>query len=771
MAPDGDYQPLLPNGSGKQLFPGSPLFASEFSFLDKDKLDLRQILAVARRRMLIIAGVAIAVTSGVAAKLVSQVPTYEGKFQLLVGSSSREDDKFDQLTQSLSKNTAAQVETVDYETQIQVLWSPQVMSPIVEKIQARYPEIDYNTLRAKLLISRLAETKILEVRYQDSDPKKIKFVLEQVAQGYIRYSQQEQKSSVQQGLKFVKEQTEKLQGRVNELQQELQEFRQRYNIIDPETQGQLLTNRVSAIVQQRQETQAQLSETQALYTKLQSQLGRLGLSSNQAIAAAALSEAPRYQELLNQLSEIERKIAIESARFTQDSPILETLRQQQQNLLPLLNQEATTVIGVSVPSVTSNAEFLASPSSIRLSLTQKLVDTTNQIRLLEVRRQSVAQAERNLSQQLNNLAVIARQYTDLQRKLNVATESLNRFLAVRETLQIEEAQKTASWQKISEPEQPQLPISPNVPRGLFLSAIVGLLAGTGAALLAEKLDKVFHSPDELKDSTGLPLLGTIPFRKQLKEHITSLSVGFTPDAEDSEFQLGGQSHRYSASPFLEAFRSLQANLHFLSPDQPIRSLVVSSAVPADGKSTTATFLAQAAAAMGQRVLLVDADLRRPQVHVTTDLPNVWGLSNVISSEINVDDVIQRSPMEDNLFVLTAGQIPPDPTRLLCSKKMQNLVERCQNAFDLVIFDTPPLLGLADARLLAAHTDGIVMVVGLGRTDRSVLTQVLYSLQTSHARILGVVANGVKGYTTSSYDYYHRYYTKTPKEQQIGGGRR
>jgi len=771
MAPDGDYQPLLPHGNGKQLAQGSPLSIAELSELDKDKLDLRQIVAVARRRMLMIAGVAIAVTSGVAAKLVSQVPTYEGKFQLLVGPSSSEDDRFEQLTQSLSKNTASQVETVDYETQIQVLWSPQVMSPIVEKIQARYPEIDYNTLRTKLLISRLAETKILEVRYQDSDPKKIHFILEQVAQGYVNYSQQEQKSSVQQGLKFVKEQTEKLQGRVDELQQELQDFRQRYNIIDPETQGQLLTNRVSAIVQQRQETQAQLSETQALYTKLQSQLRGLGLSSNQAIAAAALSEAPRYQELLNQLSEVERKIAIESARFTEDSPTLQTLREQQQNLLPLLNQEAATVIGASAPGVTSNAEFLASPSSIRLSLTQKLVDTTNQMRILEVRRQSVDRAERNLSQQLNNLAVIARQYTDLQRKLNVATESLNRFLAVRETLQIEEAQKTASWQKISEPEQPQLPISPNVPRGLFLSAIVGLLAGTGAALLAEKLDKVFHSADELKDYTGLPVLGTIPFRKQLKEHITSPGVGFTPDAENSEFKFGGQSHSYSASPFLEAFRSLQANLHFLSPDQPLRSLVVSSAVPADGKSTTATFLAQAAAAMGQRVLLVDADLRRPQVHVTTDLPNVWGLSNVISSEINVDDVIQRSPMEDNLFVLTAGHIPPDPTRLLCSKKMQNLVERFQNAFDLVIFDTPPMLGLADARLLAAHTDGIVMVVGLGRTDRSVLTQVLYGLKTSHARVLGVVANGVKGYTTSSYDYYHRYYAKTPREQQLGGGRR
>jgi capsular exopolysaccharide synthesis family protein len=217
------------------------------------------------------------------------------------------------------------------------------------------------------------------------------------------------------------------------------------------------------------------------------------------------------------------------------------------------------------------------------------------------------------------------------------------------------------------------------------------------------------------------------------------------------------------------FRGISLSQHqpqLCQPDEPIRSLAISSSVPADGKSTVAIHLAQAAAAMGQRVLLVDADLRRPQVHVRTDLPNVWGLSNVISSEINVDDVIQRSSMEDNLFVLTAGTIPPDPTRLLCSKKMRNLVERFQATFDLVIFDTPPLLGLADAKLLATHTDGIVMVVGLGKTDRSVLTEVLYGLKMSRARVLGLVANGVKGYTTTSYDQYLKYYAKAPKGQKV-----
>lgn len=773
MGLDGEYQPLLPNDNGKQLSHLSPLYTAELSELDQDKLDLGKVLAIARRRLIIIAGVAIAVGSGVAAKVMKQVPRYEGKFQLLVGSVSGE-DKVDELTQALSKNTNIRMESPDYETQIQVLWSPQVMSPIVKKIQKRYPDINYDMLRGQLGISRLAETKILEVRYQDSDPEKIQFILEQVAQGYIKYSETEQRTSLSQGLKFVNQQTEELKKRVNELQQSIQNLRQKYKIVDPETQGQLLTNRVGDITKQRQETDSQLGEAQKLYVELQTQLSELGVTPEQAIVSSALSEAPRYQQLLNQLAEVKSKIAKESARLQDDNPIMQRLRDEERRLEPLVEQEALTVVGNGFSGVPDNPESLASPSSIRQDLTKKLVDTKNQLQVLQVRRQEIADAERRLSQQLTDLPVVARFYTDLQRQLSVATESLSRFLAVQEKLQIEDSQKTPAWQKISEPQKPQAPISPNVPRGLILAGIAGLLAGAGAGFLAEKLDKVFHSPDELKDSTGLPILGTIPFTKDLKKRATEPSVNLMPEAGHQTIKVGRSSYGYNTSPFLESFRTLHTNLQFISPDQPIRSLVISSSTPADGKSTVTTFLAQAAAAMGLRVLLVDADLRRPRIHETTDLPNVWGLSNVISSEIHVDDVIQRcsfggdslTPTDDNLFVLTAGQIPPDPTRLLASKKMRHLVERFQEQFDLVLFDTPPLLGLADARILAAHTDGIALVVGLGKTDRAVLTEVLYGLRTSRARVLGLIANGVKNYTTSSYDQYLRYYTQDPQGQKL-----
>lgn len=758
------------NGNAQKSLEVPGINSKNVAEIPNHQVDMRQIIAIARRRFILTAGVAVAVTSGVATRVLQQVPKYEGKFQLLIGPVSG-GDRLDELSQSLVQNTGSQGNAPDYETQIQVLWSSQIMTPIVEKIQDQYPEIDYNLLRTKLTISRLQQTKILEIRYQDSDPEKIKFILDQVANGYINYSRQEQQTTTQQGIQFVKDQLPKLQERVNQLQAQLQEFRQEYNLIDPDSQGQILSQRATSIVQQRQDAQSQLAEAKALYNQLESQLAELGISPERAIAASALSEAPRYQDLLNKLSEVETKIAVESARFTEESPTIQALRDEQKNLLPLLEKEAGTAVSSDTLTPSDNLASLASPSSVRLEITKKLIDTKNEIQALSVRESALERTENLMDRQIKQLPIIARQYTDLQRELKVATESLNRFLAVRETLQIESAQKTLPWQLIAPPQTPSKPISPNVPRGLVLATVAGLIAGVGAGSLAEKLDKAFHSLDELKDSTGLPILGTIPFDKVVKnskkQSKTNSQVhqNSKVNREVLELAFSGYS-RYRPSPFLEAFRSLHTNLNFISPDRPIRSLVMSSAVPADGKSTVSMFLAQAAAAMGEKVLLVDADLRRPQIHVRMDLLNMWGLSNAISSDINVDNLIQESPIDENLFVLTAGQLPPDPTRLLNSKKMQNLVEYFQSKFDLVIFDMPPLLGLADARLLAAYTDGILMVVGLGKTDREVLKQVLYSLRMSHARVLGLVANGVKDYTSSSYGYYHRYYRKMPQETMI-----
>ncbi len=746
------------NGKGKPLQSLPLIYQAKLPENEPDELNLRQLLGMIRRRALVIAGVSISVTSAIGFWTMNQTPRYEGKFQLLVEPVT-EQGNLDNLTQILgsqnNKDVRGSSSSLDYETQIQVLRSPNLMSPIIEEIEKRYKDVNYDSLLGsnQLTISQLEETKILEVRYRDTDPKKVQFVLHQVARGYLRYSLRERQTNLRQGIQFVDSQLPQLRARVDKLQGQLQVFRQQNNILDPESQAQQLANRVSTIEGEQLNTQVKLREARSLYTTLSAQLG---LSPNQAIATVNLSEAPRYQQLLNQLSEVEAKIAKESARFTADSPTIQSLREQQRNLLPLLQQESQQVLGTTLAEAgVSNA----SPSEIRLELTKQLVEAANQIQVLQVRQSAIAQAERSLNQQVKQMPVIARQYTDFQRELNVVTESLNRFLGVRENLEIEAAQKALPWQIILKPTQPEEPVSPNPERNMILGTIAGLLLGTGAALLIERLDNVFHSPDELKDRTKLPLLGVIPYCKQLKQ-MTPVAT-LTELMPSEEAPTSPKNRRklqwYKASPFLESFRSLHTNIRFLGSDTPIHSIVISSATPADGKSTVAVHLAQAAAAMGQRVLLVDADLRRPQVHNVLGLENQVGLSNVIATGLTAKQAIQRLPMWDHLYVLTAGQLPPDPTRLLCSKKMQYLMEQFHAVFDLVIYDTPPTLGLADGRLLAAHTDGVVLIAGLGRTDRSVLMQALDGMKISSATVLGVVANGVKGYTTSSYYHYQNYY--------------
>jgi len=728
-----------------------------------EEFDPKQILNILRRRGLVLVGVAAMVAGGISWWTWTRPPVYQADFRMLVEPISEDNSSRNLLRLGFPPG-------FDYATQIEVLRSPKLLESVVSALQETYPEISYGELASKLSIAQGEDavgrlTKILNISYQDSDPQKIKLVLDKLLERYVDYGIELQQENLKRVVEFVEQELPRIEERVDTLQIELEEFRKRYSLIDPETRGNSISGLIAAINQQQKEAQTKLAETQSLYVILQRQLGS---SPAQAFAASALSESGRYQSLLNQLLEIETEIAAESVRFQPDSPNIEVLVEKRSRLLPLINRESERILGSQQSSSTTGN---LAPISIELS--KQLVQTTNQLQVLQVRLGALEEVEKNLKEEFSLIPSLARQYTDLQRRLEVANNSLDRFLATRETLQIEAAQKAISWQVISDPYLPTGKISPNIPRNIALGAIAGLLLGIGAALLSEQLDNAFHSPNEIKELTGLPLLGTIPFKRRLKQFTKSLGSGYQADPQNWEIGNGSvmtrsvgqqtrltnvnRNHNYGSSPFLEAFRTLYTNIRFLSSDSPIRSLAISSCLPAEGKSTVALFLARSAAAMGQRVLLVDSDMRNPQIHERMGLPNMRGLSNVITTDIDPNEVIQRSPFDENLFVLTAGQIPPDPIKILSSRKMQNLVEQFQNAFDLTIYDTPPSLGLADGSILATRADGMVLVVGMDKTGRSELNQVLDNLKISYVSVLGMIANGVKGQTSGA-DYYYRYYS-------------
>lgn len=738
-------QSLVFEKNGKHIQPSLPVYSHPTPNKNQsdDDLDLRQLLTVARRRVKLISAVAIAVTASIYLWTLTRAPKYEGKFRLLVEPVTTE-NKLEGLTQlpGIVANNLPQQEGLDYNTQIQVLQSPEIMNPIINQLAARYPEIDYKSMLEDMTIERFEKTKILEVSYQATEEAEIQFVLQQLAQEYLKYSLQERQTKLRQGIEFVDSQLPELQARVNNLQRQLQQYRQQFNFIDPEVKAQFLSEQVDKIGLQKLDAQKELAETRALYASFQAQSGA-ALADNPDFYAAtslqertdtaqALKEAPVYQKLVGQLREIESQIGADGTLFQSDSPNMVVLREKRENLLPVMRAEAQRVLG------------------------NKLVELSTKISSLEIRLAQIAEAENTLNRQVEQLPTLARQYSDLQRELKIATESLNRFLENRQSLEIENAQNKIPWQVIAAPKVEDNPVSPNIPRNLILGAIAGIMAGMGAALLAEKLDNVFHKPEELKELTKLPLLGVIPFNNRLKKLAPLAQAKVEKKADGYKLVLPSINNAQNETyfPFIEAFRSLHTNINFLGSDTPINSLVVSSAEKGDGKSTVSIQLARAAADMGQRVLLVDADMRLPQVHSRLNLPNEQGLSNVVSTNLPIYEVIQRSPLSDNLFIITSGQIPPDPIKLLSSKKMLKIMAELRQEFDLVIYDTPPLLGLADSSIIATHTAGIVVVVRMAKTDRSVVKQALDGLKLSRANVLGTVANGVRKHSSPAYNYYY-----------------
>ena len=743
MQSEQDPQRPSKNGNIKR---SEPMNLVKFSSPDDEGgLKLGQVLQSLQRQLPLIVGVTVIVTSLAFLKAKTNKPTYQASFEILAKVITEETRVISQVTlNNRDEDTKSSVDS----TTLKLLKSPRIINPIVDQLKLKYPDVNYGSLSDGLDLKVIKEAQILNVSYEDKDSTKVKAVLDSVSNAYLEYSLEERLAEVQQGIDFVDSQLPKIQESASKLQDKLQSFRQQYNLIEPESIRNQLSGQISTISQQRLENQVKLNEAYALIFDLNSQLAK---PISNSTVSAALQDNARYQSLLSQIQGLEIQIAKDLSVFQESTDKIKVLRDQQTNLLALLSQETERT-----------KELLAS-----------------RIRELESRSEFLSQAEEQLNQKVKQLSIISRQYTDIQQEIKITNDNLNQFLTKREALRIDAGQRKTPWQMLTPLKDP-VASSSDLKRDALLGVILGLLLGIGVALLRDKLSNLLRTPNEVKDMSKLPILGVIPFSSALisnekqngildlipleqslmdNENQTSIKkltkiINTKSFVQRFHKRLAGETNStkpyYMTSMFLEAFRSLYTNIRLLSPDDNIRSIVISSSIPSEGKSTTSIYLAQAAAALGKRVLLVDADMRHPTLHNRLQFSNAVGLSNLISSNLGlnervllVDAVVQQSPIEPNLSILTSGQLPPDPTRLISSQKMQGLMQLFRETFDLVIYDTPPLIGMVDAKLLASETDGIIIVVGLDKTKFSSLNQALELLSNSPIVVFGIVANELK----------------------------
>jgi polysaccharide biosynthesis transport protein len=730
-------------------------------------LELGRLVDVVRRRLPIILGVTSLVLVATVIWNRTRPPAYEGSFKILIEPVTAESQVVSSLSGNSTKvenqdlgNTQASQPTLDYPTQIQILTSPKILTPVVQKLQSSDPTFSYGKLVGLLKVSRQkdpTETKILEVQYRSASGSEVDQVIKLLSQSYIRYSLTERQTNVRRAVQFVNEQLPKVQKQVKDLEASLQRFREQNQLVDPTVLGTQIGTQISNTQSQLIANQLELAQTRQLYNSLERQLQ---LQPKGAEAATVLTDAPGYQDLVKQLQALDVELQTQSAALTEDNPKVIDLREKRAKLVPLLQQKAEAALGKNLSKNFSQVQTLPYQNALRQDLSKQYVNASIQLKVLESKQNGLNLARQSLARQSSQLPALSRQYENLQRSLQLSTDQLNKFLQKREELMINAARQEVPWELVSPPSMQKV-ASASLLRDLVLGTLLGGLLGFGVALLVDKMNDVIYTIKDLRSELKIAVLGMIPQREELQktkiqpQSFLSSKFGskFSPTLNSKNFNREDFSFssetperttknvRYQFSPFAEAFRSLYTQIRLLNPDSPVRSLVISSSVSGEGKTIISTQLAKAAAAMGQRVLLVDADLRKPSLQELRIQDSRDGLTDVITDRMNLMDVVRPMPDETNLYVLLSGLLPLDPTSLLGSQKMQMLMESCQSNFDLIIYDTAPL-NFADSLLLVPQTDGLLLVARLGEVHRETLQNAVRMLDTSQVPVLGLVVNMV-----------------------------
>ncbi|MFQ4138581.1 GumC family protein [Nodosilinea sp. PGN35] len=728
------------------------------------------VLGVVRRKLWLMLALGLVASALSVVKNAQVVPVYQSSFRLLV-EPVREQRNLSRLTDT---QQGTKPQELDYITQVEVLLSPETLTPILAGAQKRYPEATYDGVIGQLNVYRLGETKILEVQYTNSNPEKVKAVLEAIAQGYLKYSLESQRSQLLQGIAFVDERLPLIENRVNSLHQEIQNLQQSYQFLEPDDFATELFKQTAQIDQTRQALRDEFIALESQYSAL----------LDQASVSATLGQSEAYETLRQEYQVLRQQLAVESARFGPNSPTIQLIQRQQSNLAPLLFEEAERVIQ------------------------GQIAQLTNAMEVISAQDQELANRENALQQQLQAVPSVSRRYQELQRELLLATNSLTRFRETKEVLQIQASQNEIPWELITPPANARRKPGTSPVKSLVSGFLMGAVLGLALGYLLEKLANTYYTLDDLKKRVPLPILGAIPLYPELidaapEAHVVDLrsqppATTVAADADALKAQIkslispklnnwqnyvhmenGGHSPtsapaaepdrarlpappatttaadhwlmEYDSYGFLEAFRSLHANLEPFE----LRSLVVTSALPSEGATTVAVHLVQAAAAMGRKVLLVDGQFRRGGTRLSSLLGITVepGLSDYINDRATLNDITQRLSWESNLFAISSGTESMDPTRLLSSSRMKELMARLEKNFDLVVYTMPPLMGLADVSLVAAKTNGVLLVTSLGRRHIvSALDRTLERMQVARVPVIGLVVNKVKNYAV---DFYAR----------------
>jgi succinoglycan biosynthesis transport protein ExoP len=564
-----------------------------------------------------------------------------------------------------------------------------------------------------LTVVPVRNSRLVELRFTSSEPQLAADMANALAKTYIEQNLEFKFNSSKVATDWLAAQMAEQRKKVEDSEAQLQRYKEQHDAVAVEDRQNIVVQRLGEMNAVVTKAKTARIEREALYNQLKAMQTSGSIDSFPAVLANDY-----VQKIKSDLGDLQRQQAQLADKYGDRHPEMVKIRTAIQSTEAKLKNELDKVVA----SVRSEYEAA---------------------RAQEISLAGALDSQKGEALSLNRKGI---EYSVLHREAESNRQIYESLMQRTKETGISGEFKASTIRVVDAAEVPKSPFLPRRERDISLAALTGLLFAVGLVFFFEYLDNRIKSPQELRATLNVPFLGMVPS---------------APDQHQALITDGVPAN------FAESIRSIRTNVLFSSAEEGAHIVVVTSAGPGEGKSVVSSNLAVSLAQAGQRVLLIDADMRRPRVHEIFDLPQEPGLSNLLVGDCKPSEAVRKWKAVPGLCVLSAGMIPPNPAELLGSKRFEEYISTLGEHFDWVLVDSPPVLAVADAAVVANGASGVVFVVGADQTSRQAAREAIHQLQSAHARVIGAVLNRVD-LERNPYYYAHyyrkeyaKYYAKAP----------
>jgi polysaccharide biosynthesis transport protein len=704
------------------------------------EFDLRRYWDVVLKRRWTILVLLVAAVGVVAVATLRQTPIYQA-------STSIEIDL--QLPQVLGQNVQDVVDTGSsywyskeyYLTQYKVITSHAVAERVVEKLRlvnddqflgiANLPPAERERIRPKLDAAEIMRTKvsvdpvkdsrIVFVHVEDPDPHRAQLYANTVAEAYIEHNLDTRLDTTRKASDWLQDQTTGLKSQLEASELATYEFKKANDTLSTslEDRQNIISARLVALneaLTKNAARRAELSARADQYDAIRK------TQPTDVPDVTAIAANPLVQNLKLKVADASQEFAEVGERYGPGHPKYIEIQKKLDSAQSNLRHEVDRLL-----------------SAADSDLAEAKSEEHNLISMIEVTKKEAFE----LNKKEIDYKKLARDEEENRRLYDLVLKRL------KET-DLSGALRTNNIHILDASDVPIRPVRPNLRLNLMLAVLFGLAGGVAVAFVLEQLDTSIRNQEDVERVVGVTFLGVVPSIQEDDERLKERTDGDVMLKNRDRF-----IETHPRSSVAECCRTIRTSLVFMTPDRPLRTILVFSSSPQEGKTTTAVNMAITMAQSDQKTLIVDSDMRRPRLHRTFGVPSATGLSTAILDESTIEEAVKATDVR-NLFVLPCGPIPPNPTELLHSSAFERVVDALSKKFDRIIFDSPPTLAVADSAVLARVMDGAILVVKAGRTQKALAQRAVRLLQDVRANILGAVLNDLD-LTRRGYGYYTYYY--------------